>query len=72
MDELLNELAAATETLKAAERNASEARRVETNAINRLNNVQKAVDTKLAELRAKAPRGSDWASKPGMPAIGDQ
>lgn len=63
MDKLLDELAEATENLHHAARRASLARAEETDATNRLNAAQKAVDAQMAELRAKAPRGSDWADR---------
>lgn len=63
MDELLNELAAASESLAIAASRAADASREKTTAINRLNAAQKAVDAKLAEMRKNAPQESDWADR---------
>lgn len=63
MQNELNELHAATEAHAAAVATANQARRFETDAVNRLNAAQKAVSTKLAEMQRGAPRDTDWAEQ---------
>lgn len=62
MEKLLNDLAAATENYKAANLRAADARREETDAVNKLNDAQKAVDVAMVEMQSKAPVGSNWHS----------
>lgn len=61
--ELTAELDDAGLALRAAQAQTGHARRAETEAINRLNEAQKVFDAKMDEMRANAPRGSDWANR---------
>lgn len=60
--QLISELEAATREYESAERAENLARTTETNAVNRLNRAQAAVDAHLEGLRGKAPNRSDWSS----------
>ncbi len=61
--DLLTEHAAAVEALEAAQQQTSIARTAETDACNRLNDTQKAIDALIEEQRQKAPYNSDWGRK---------
>lgn len=60
MEKEFEELRLATEAKMAAEVLMRQARQAETNAINRLNAAQKAIDNAMTRLRAQAPRESEW------------
>ena len=55
------DLAVAVDAYKSAEQRLAIARNEATTALNRLNDVQKALDVAVAELQKTAPRESDWA-----------
>lgn len=59
--ELEKELADATTASASAEQAESLARRTATDAHNRLNAAQRAVDMRVAEMKKAAPAGSDWS-----------
>ncbi len=67
--ELFAELEAATEQHKDAERAESQARSVLTDATNRLNQAQKAVDEHMKKLRSSAPWNTDWKRTNGKCAV---
>lgn len=58
--ELFEELAKAHDAYTQAEKEESVARGVRTEALNRLNRAQKAVDESMEQLRKDAPRETDW------------
>lgn len=58
--ELANEISDATITYEHASAEKQAASMRETAARNSLNNAQKAFDKAVEELKAKAPRDSDW------------
>lgn len=60
LGELERELAQAAEKHAQLCKETSMARNRETDALNRLNQIQKAIDARVAELRKGAPRESDW------------
>jgi len=60
LSELEADLAEATRAFANAESNERAARIAETNARNRLNELQKAFDDRVAEIKGKAPRDTDW------------
>jgi len=67
--ELFAELEAAIEQHKDAERAESQARSVLTDATNRLNRAQKAVDEHMKKLRSSAPWNTDWKRTDGKCAV---
>jgi len=58
--ELEQEYIAALRLCREAEKSESMARSNTCTAHNRLNEITKQIDTKLAEMRKEAPRESDW------------
>lgn len=68
MEKEFEELRLATEAKMAAEVLMRQARQAETNAINRLNAAQKAIDNALTRLRAQAPRESEWHEQVANPS----
>jgi chromosome segregation ATPase len=63
LGKLIEELNEAKANYDAAEVREAQARSNCTDALNRLNKAQAAVDACMGELREKAPRRSDWAEK---------
>ncbi|WP_155738127.1 hypothetical protein [Sphingobium yanoikuyae] len=61
--QLAEALSQATAHHNQASNEASIARRAETEALNRLNDAQKAMDAAIAKMRNEAKAG-DWASRP--------
>lgn len=60
MEKELEELRLATEAANAAKAIEDQARRAHTDARNRLNAAQRAIDSALQRMKASAPRESDW------------
>ena len=60
LGELTAKLDAATLVVFEADKAEIAARKEATAARNTCNDIQKQVDAKMAEMRLKAPRGSDW------------
>ena len=60
MKELIHELQEATQAHGLAVKATSEARSIESDALNRLSKAQKAIDDYVKGLKAKAPYMSDW------------
>lgn len=56
----MDEMAAAEATYEAARKDAAYARNRETDALNRLNAAQKAVDKAIDAIRSQSSPGSDW------------
>lgn len=61
--DLQRQLAAAMEAHGEASQEESAARSRLTDAINRVNAIQKALDEAMEKLRGKAPWNTDWHSK---------
>ncbi len=59
--ELFAELTDAEETLKVAQFDARRARHHEGNCLNRVNELQKAIDEKIAAAKAASVSGTDWS-----------
>ncbi len=68
--ELFEELRQANEAFKIAQVETSAARSRETDALNRVNNAQRAISALIAELRKNSPRDTDWrrSETRGLPA----
>lgn len=64
LQELVADVEAATREYVEADKRESAARAAEVDAVNRLNNAQKALDAYVDGLRSRAPRGSDWKRPP--------
>ncbi len=60
---LFDRLESANDVLRSARREADEARKIETQAINDVNELQGMVNQCLAELRSSAPAGTDWNNR---------
>lgn len=65
--ELEKELADATTASASAEQAESLARVRATDARNRVNAAQRAVDMRVAEMKKAAPAGSDWSKMTATP-----
>lgn len=65
----LNELADAHHELVGCQAAVSMARAKETDARNRCNNAQKAVDKAMAQIRANAPKDTDWRANPSHTVV---
>lgn len=66
--DLHNDIVHAAQAHQSAQQRASIARNEETDALNRLNQAQKAFDAAIAELKKQAPRDSEWKRERGLPA----
>lgn len=62
-DTLVKDLLAATETLERAMQRERDATSESCACRNRVNEIQRALDAAMAELRKDAPRQSDWADQ---------
>lgn len=62
-DDALKRLHEATRVFEEAARATSVARSAETDALNKLNSIQKEMDRLDADLRAAMPRDSDWSRR---------
>lgn len=67
--DLFSELEAALAKHKDAEMAENQARSVLTDATNRLNQAQKAVDEHMKKLRSSAPWNTDWKRTDGKCAV---
>lgn len=65
----LNELHEAQRELAGCQAATSMARNKETDARNRCNNAQKAVDKAMAQIRANAPKDTDWRANPSHTVV---
>jgi hypothetical protein len=68
MQHLINELKEAQNALETAEKRTAIARNEQCNALNRVNNAQKAIDAAILELRKGSPRQSEWKRR-GEPRL---
>lgn len=64
LQELVADVERATREYEEASKRASAANSAECDAVNRLNEAQKALDAYVDGLRSRAPRGSDWKRPP--------
>ena len=60
MNDAMAEFAQASDELAKTRTRLAEARREETNGLNRVNEAQKQIDAVLKSVRDKAPAESDW------------
>lgn len=67
MIKLFEELRMAMDQHESATRQADIARGEQTDALNRLNKAQQAIDKAVDEARKNAPRDTDWKRERGMP-----
>lgn len=63
LEKLFEELDLAEETYRVALEREREARGRASDALNKLNLAQKEVDKRIAEMKAKAPRDSEWKQR---------
>lgn len=60
MDEAICEFAKASDQLGLARGRLNEARKLETDCINRVNQAQKRIDELVGTIKKQAPRETDW------------
>ncbi len=63
MADAVSAFAAANDNLETARCYLSDARRQETDAIDRVNETQKKLDELIAVLKKEAPRDTDWSNR---------
>ena len=61
LGDLAAELENATQALSTAEEHAKVADRQKQAALNKVNELQKALDAEISQLRTKPPAGTNWA-----------
>lgn len=67
MDNAIVELAQANERLRACDRALGQARSAQCQAINRVNEAQRAFDKLVDSIRKESGNETDWKRQPGLP-----